>query len=78
MFDKVLAVVNGVVSAGISAVPLIGPLGDLIDKLGEDRALTPEERDNLHQALNEAIKNREERVPLTERYKPPEEPAGEE
>jgi len=71
LFEKILSIVNAVIGAGLQALPLIGPLGDLIDKLGEDRALTPEERDSLHQALNEAVQNRENRVPLVDRYPDP-------
>ena len=74
MFKSILNIVNAVISAGISALPLVGPLKDIIDKLGQDKALTPEERERLHAALNEGIANREERVPLQERFEDPGQP----
>lgn len=73
LFDRILAIVNAVVSAGIQAFPLFGPLADLINKLTADKDLTPEERDELAATLQQAIADREARIPLVDRYPDPSE-----
>lgn len=66
--EKIFDVVMAVIAAATNSLPVLNQIPAMIEALFESKELTLEERDNLHQAVKEAIARREARIPLTEKY----------